>query len=384
MRKWWIGAALAASCVAQSARAQAPGNGALLPDPVPVAPCPPQGGQQFVPGPLTGGLAPPGPQNGLTLPADVPTAWGRGPIPESGAYLQLGGMGLMRERSGSAIVAMDGKQPVMTTHDVDPSYNWGGRVTFGYLYDDAAIELTGFYIPNQETSVTVNDPGRLTMPFINSPAGFTGPSGTGFLSHPDSTTLNLQTNLGDAELNYRWWSRAFTGVEGIVGLRYVNLQERAEITGADLQSGAVVGLPVNALSATYLARANNNMMMVQSGFEWNLPLWDCLSFGVIGKAAFGADYVTATDRLTNGFGNVGAIGTSNAWTWSSVYEVDAFFDLVQFEKMRIRLGYTAMFALHIAEGFQQVNFNLASQSGSVRDTGSIFFHGPLLEVQFFF
>src|SRR5690349_14618536 len=138
MRTWWIGAALAAMCVGQSAWAQSPPvGGGPLPDPVPEAPCPPQDvpGPKFMPGPLTGAAAPPGPGDALSLPADIPTAWGRGGIPESGAYLSLGGMGLMRERPGSGAIASNHFSEVLTTHDLDPAYHWGGRGTVGYLCD---------------------------------------------------------------------------------------------------------------------------------------------------------------------------------------------------------------------------------------------------------
>ena len=65
MKRWWIGAALAAMCVGQSAWAQyPPAGGGLLPEPAPVAPCPPQdGGQRFMPGPLPTASAPQGPQD---------------------------------------------------------------------------------------------------------------------------------------------------------------------------------------------------------------------------------------------------------------------------------------------------------------------------------
>jgi hypothetical protein len=384
MKKWWIGAAVAAMCVGQSVRAQdAPGG--ALPEPVPVAPCP--GNLDFLPGPLTGATAPPGPDTGLTLPADIPTAWGRGPMPESAAYFSLGGMGLMRQRPGGAVIAQVGQPPatvpVLTTNDLDPPYFWGGRATFGYLCDDAAIELTGFYLPEQSSSASFIDPGQLNLFFHKTPAGFQGPSGAGLLTRADAVVLDLKTSMGDAELNYRWWSRAFTGTEGILGFRYMNVQERADITAGSVTSGQASGLPPQQLEAIYMARANNNLLMAQTGFEWNLPLFKCLSLGVMAKGAFGADYITATTRVSNGAGFVGANARRDDWTYASTYEVNVFLDIVQFEKMRLRFGYTALWLVHVAEGFQQVNFDL-SQQPTIHDSGSIFYHGPMVELQFLF
>jgi hypothetical protein len=385
MKKWWIGAALAAMCVGQSALAQGQPGGGVLPDPVPVAPCPPgQGNLDFMPGPMTGSTAPRGPENCLTLPADIPTAWGKGPMPEEAAFLHVGAMALTRQRPGSGTVAEINDTTPLTTHNIDPDLALGGRATFGYLYDSSAIELTGFYIPQQETSVpSVNLPGQFGLFFFNTPANFTGPTGAGLLTRADTVTLNLRNSLGDAELNYRWWSRSDTGPEGIIGFRYMNMVDRASITASSAQSGSALGINPYELQATYLSRANNNLLMAQAGFEWNLRMTCWLMFGVTAKGAVGADYVDVTTRVSNGFGLVGANAKSDAWTWSTVYELDAFFDIVQFEKVRLRVGYTALWLVRVAEGFQQVTYDLSAQP-VVRSEGSIFYHGPMLELMFLF
>lgn len=398
MKTWWIGAALAAMCVGQVAWGQyPPAGGSLLPEPDPVAACPPQG-PPVTPGPLTGAVAPPGPGDALSLPAGIPTAWGKGPVPESGFYFHAGGMGLQRYRPGrTAIVLRDTTAlvnsvfvPVVRqttvaqdTHQIDPSFDWGGRATIGYLDDDAGLELTGFYLPEQDASSTVRDPGRLVLFFQNAPPAFTARHSVWL--HADSNTTSLQSSLGNVELNYRWWSRALTGFEGILGLRYMELQERARLTTADdLSVTDINGLPNPAQQASYMTRVHNHMLMPQTGFEWNLPIVSWLSFGIMGKAAWGANYVDVTTRLTRGDGFVGAEGRRANWSYTSVYEVNAFFDLVTLERMRIRAGYSALWAVHVDEALQQVHYDLSSQPGPRRDGGSIFYHGPMIEVQFLF
>ena len=69
---------------------------------------------------------------------------------------------------------------------------------------------------------------------------------------------------------------------------------------------------------------------------------------------------------------------------SGLYEINAFLDIVEFEKVRLRAGYATMWVLHIDEAFQQVNFNLATSPDQHRDSGSIFFHGPMIEVEILF
>ncbi len=384
MKTWWIGAAAAALCVGQSAWAQ------VLPEPAPEAACPApgQGGQQFVPGPLTGATAPPGPGDPLSLPPNIPTAWGLGPMAEEGVYVHLGAMGLMRERPGHAVVATDNGTVVQTTYDLDPSYYYGGRLTVGYMYDDAAIELTGFYLPQESTSASVVDPGHVMLPFINPPVLFQGGPGNSLFVAADRVTTTLQTSVGSAELNYRWWSRALTGVETIVGLRYFELDERGTILAddslsANLNNGGTTIDP-RTLQATYLSRADNHMLLAQTGFEWNYPIADWLSFGVMVKAGVGGDNADVTTRLTRGDDVVAFNNRRSDWNFTSLYEVNAFFDLVTLEKMRIRLGYTALWALNVEEALSQINFDLATQAGIKNTGGSVYFHGPMLEVQFLF
>jgi hypothetical protein len=443
MKKWWIGAVLAAMWVGQSAWGQSPPPGGLLPDPVPVAPCPPQGGP-FMPGPLTGAAAPAGPGDALSLPANVHTAWGQPGTPESGAYLSVGSMALMRQRPGGQSIATDalpngplinnsranspitvalqvseqlptGKE-VLNTHDIDATFSWGARVTLGYMYDDAAIEVTGFYLPAHDTSVGVSIPGSLALPFFdapnrpNGPLAFVGPSGIGLWTPADRATISLQTQLGDAELNYRWWSKIFGGIEGIFGFRYFELDERALITADDSLTGIAVfnpltgtlfnpasrnamnpvtgaiitnALPPSLLTATYLARASNHILMPQAGFEWNQPLGSWLTLGVTGKAGFGADELDVTTRLSSGTGFVGAQSRSSGWSYTSLYELDAYVDILALERVKVRIGYTAMWLLHVGEAFQQVNYDLSAPAMH-RDSGSVFFHGPMIEAQFLF
>jgi hypothetical protein len=398
MKTWWIGAAAAAMCVAQSAMAQTPPGGGVLPDPVPVAPCPPN--LDFMPGPMTSANAPPGPDTGLSLPADIPTAWGRGPVPESAAYLHLGALGLMRQDPGHGVIASldNASRPSLTTHDLDPDYAWGVRATFGYLCDDAAIEVTGFYIPEQDTTASVAALprpkfGQFTLPFTNLPANLPatveanllGPTSQGLLSRADSVTERLRSSLGDAELNYRWWSRAFTPVEGIFGFRYMNVQERASITADSTLTGNALGLGLApaSLVATDLARANNNLLLGQCGAEFNIPVTCWLYLGLMAKFAAGANYVEVTQRVSDGMGNLAISNKRDLWTYSSVYELDAFIDIVQFEKVRLRVGYNLLWVTHVAEGFQQFNSDL-SQGPTIHDGGSIFYHGPMIEAMFLF
>jgi hypothetical protein len=385
MKRWWIGAALAAMCVGQSAWGQQPpGDGGQIPEPAPVAPCPPQGPQLF-PGPLTGPNAPPGPGDALSLPASLPTAWGKGPMPESGCYFSIGSSGLQFQTPGHSLIALDQGRVVANTHDVDPPTQWGVRATLGYLYDDSAIELTGYYLPPVTTTSGFVDPGLVNVLFINPPSGFLGANGTSLFLGADAVNVSLQTSLGNAELNYRWWSRSTTSLEGIVGFRYVEVQERARVaTDASRTVEALTGIFDPTLQATYTSRTNNHLLMGQFGFEGNWPIKSWLSLGLMAKFAFGADDVDQTNRLQRGDGLVVNNFHNNHWTYSGLYEINAYLDLLVLDRLRIRGGWATMWIVHIDEAFTQIDRDLSATAIPHHDAGSIFFNGPMIEVQMLF
>src|SRR5262249_57917029 len=133
---------------------------------------------------------------------------------------------------------------------------------------------------------------------------------------------------------------AFTGCEGIVGFRYVEYQERAQI-GVDrgFLVASMTGFVDRTLQATYTSRVHNHMLMGQGGFEWNCPIFCWLSAGLIVKGAFGADDVDITKRLQRGDGLVRDEFRHNHWTPTSLTEINAFFDIVEFDKVHLRAGY---------------------------------------------
>jgi hypothetical protein len=299
-------------------------------------------------------------------------------------------MGLMRQRPGHTEVALreDTRREVLDTHDIDPEMNWGGRFTFGYLYDDAALEFTGFYVPEATTTVglaNVLTPGNFSSFFTHPPARFQGPDGLGLFTRTDSIALSLQTMMADAELNYRWWSRAFSGFEGIFGFRYVEYQERARIAAdRGLALAELIGITDRALQANYTSRVHNHMLMSQFGYEWTCPLACWLDAYVIAKFAFGADDVDITKKLARGDGAFIELDHHSHWTFTGLYEINAGFDIVEFDKVKLRAGYAFMWLVHMDQALQQINYNLATSSGQHNDNGSVFFHGPIIELQILF
>jgi hypothetical protein len=403
MTKWWIGAAVAAILWGQTAavRAQPPAAPAgLVPEPAPVAPCPPQL-PPAVPGPLTPGMAPPGPPNDLSLPATVPTAWQQGPVPESGFFLSAGAMALRRQRpeqkavfvsadnttdldTGFRPIGLRGVTPLLNFNQIIPDFSWGVRGTVGYLYDNAGLEVTGFYLPGTDDSISVANPGRLTLLFDNPPLGLEGDNGLWLQA--DFTQATLNAVFGSVEMNYRWWALSITGFEGILGVRYVDYNEKLSIFTDD--DGILIrdinGLPDPLRQATYLSRAHNHILAPQLGAEWFYPLCSWLSVGAMAKGAWGVNYIDVNTRVKRGDDYVGREGRRSDVTFSHLYEINGFFDLVMFDRMRLRAGYNVMWLVGVAEAIDQISYDLRVQPGPAQNSGSIFFHGPMVELQLLF
>src|SRR5262249_25718365 len=147
---------------------------------------------QLVPGPINPLMAPLGPPDTLSLPADHTGAFQleRNP-PESAWYAHYGALGLKRDHLSHVPIvynetlsggidafnpiianAIDKRQfpsPFFTERlplsRLEPSTFWGGRVTLGYLFDNEAIELTGFYIPPSTKHIETIGQGQLLVPF---------------------------------------------------------------------------------------------------------------------------------------------------------------------------------------------------------------------------
>jgi hypothetical protein len=238
MKTRWIGAAMAVCWLSLTATVRAqvppPNQGApLMPEPVPCS--------DAYPGPLNPLAAPMGPTEDLGLPPYIHHAFEdphQVPLEPKGVYLHLGSEGLMRQRFGHQPIALldndsrgldTGIPPrfnapvILDTNDIKTQYQWGPRATLGYLDKDNAIELTGFYLPENTTSATRVRPGRLSAYFFNAPLGFEGDNGI-FLQD-DIISASLRSTIGSAELNYRWWNKAQWGLEGILGVRYFDQQE---------------------------------------------------------------------------------------------------------------------------------------------------------------
>lgn len=390
MSKAWMGLALVVGLI---------GTPAVLaqhmPEPIPLGPS----SQKMVPGPITPQMAPPGPGMDLDIPAHIPGAfqcdWYD---PECKVFFHVGAQALSRRRPGHWPIAVidifnnldNGLPPTpgsLVTEDlsqVNPNYSWGPRLTVGLLRDSWAFELTGYYLAETHNTVVRSAPGQLTSFFVNPPLGFEG--NLGLWSQADAINTTLRTTLANGEANLRTFSKALSGVEGIIGVRYFDMQETLSIFTDD--EGLVLlnlGVPPDPLrQATYSARVHNRILAGQLGAEWqgNVNCW--LALGGWGKGAWGVNFVEEDFSLVRGDGRVGFDVSRNHIIWSQMYEIAGFAEIHMLERLRLRMGYNALWLLHVPVANQQVDFNLANPLGRRKDNGSVFYHGPMIEMQFLF
>jgi hypothetical protein len=420
MSRWWKGMAVVAAWLGlggagwaqpgYDGRIPSPVGAARMPEPAPCGPSQPT--PPLVPGPLTPQMAPPGPGPELSLPADHTSAFQCEDFAgEQACYASVGWMALQRSSLPRAPLAFRDLlpldtgiprpfgRPALDFRDIHPDFNSGVRATVGYLSDNNALELTGFYVfeatdrhrATNRGRGAVNR-GRLDAPFFNPPLGFEGDNGLWLQA--DRMDIALTSALGNVELNCRTWNIGIHGGDLILGVRYLNYRENFDFfTGDDdLTFPTIFGTPDPTRQATYTTRVRNQILAPQIGFEYTTPLpHNCcgchLSWIWLGweaKAAVGVNFIRFHNTLTRGDGFVGFDSVDNTIRLGQIYELGAFLDFHLLERARVRVGYNALWVVDVAKAPEQLDFNLANPVGRENTTGTTFFHGPLVELQLLF
>ena len=66
------------------------------------------------------------------------------------------------------------------------------------------------------------------------------------------------------------------------------------------------------------------------------------------------------------------------------YEVSAYVEFWVWERCRVKGGYMALWAVDLSTVTGSVDFNLANPQGRRFTDGSIFYHGPMVELELLF
>ena len=319
--------------------------------------------------------------------------------PEQACYFHLGYQGLMRQRvSGDFTIAVQDPQNLDTGNpppadapvlqrlaDLGSPFQSGVRATLGYVMgDNGTVEVSSFYVVQGKSAIAVADPGRIDSPFFNPPLGFEGDNGLWLQADRQSTTFT--SSLLEAEVNYRYSDPGITGADLIAGVRFTDLEEGLSTYTDDdgIQFPMTNGQPDPARVATYSVRTHNRLVGPQLGFEWDKACSQYFTVGFTAKGSLGVNFVDLNRQLVRGDGYIGFDASNNSVQFAQTYELNAFIDIQPLERLKIHIGYGAFWLVDIATTAGEYDFNLQNTSTVNNRTGSVFFHGPMAEIQFLF
>ena len=129
-------------------------------------------------------------------------------------------------------------------------------------------------------------------------------------------------------------------------------------------------------------------LALQFGGEYSTPIpleylgWIWLT-GMF-KTATGANFIDRNLALTRGDGFAGPTVSKPSVRLSGLSEMSGFVDIHILERLRIRAGYMALYGVNFSTAGAQVEYDLTSQGRRSTDRGSVFWHGPVAELQFLF
>jgi hypothetical protein len=258
--------------------------------------------------------------------------------------------------------------------------DYGLDITLGCRWcDGQAIEVSGFYMPKVSKQASVSRPGQLDGLFLNNPVNFEGDAGLWLQA--DRMVAQLESTIGSAEINYRCSPVIGYGLDLLVGVRYFYLRERFSVITDD--DGLTTGSdPTNV--ANYSVVTKNQIAAVQIGVDWEHPITRWLAFGWYAKAAGGANFLQVDVSLTRGDGLPGPEGSRRRTQFGYLFDGGLYLDWFICERARLRGGYNALLVGNVADAPSQLSFDLSSPIGQVKNTGTIFYHGPSLSLHLLF
>jgi hypothetical protein len=278
-----------------------------------------------------------------------------------------------------------GSPVAQTFNEITPNMAYGFGGTLGLLLGNESLELTGYYLFNRQSSTDRTSQGQLDALFTGTPLGFEGDNGLWLQADRVRTTMS--TTLWNIEMNYRWGNVGFPDCNLLFGVRYMEFRDGLRVyTGDDDVSFLDVnGQPDRARQATYNVQTWNRILAPQLGCDLTRQPCHWLSLGVMAKGAWGVDFSYTKFGLERGDGLIGfAVKRNNATVFTQLYELNAYLEFHLLERCRLRGGYIALWLVDLPMSQDQFDFNLTNPSGRKDTHGSVFFHGPMAELQFLF
>ena len=284
--------------------------------------------------------------------------------------------------------------PLLNLRDVNAPTTNGIRATLGYLMGNWALEVTGFYNFESSQAQEVRDavgclcrsfrPARLMAHFL---PGFEG--NNGLFLQADRVQVSFSNEIANSEINYRIWDTGINRTELILGFRYFYSKERLGIFADDeFFVRDIFGGVDPRRQATYASNVRNHLIALQLGGEYSTELPGHLFHGLwlstMFKSALGPNIVDRGLSLTRGDGLVGFNTHRTNVRFGGLTEAAAFLDIHLLERLRVRAGYQGLLGFNFATAGRQVQYDLRNQNAQKSDSNTVFWHGPVAELQFLF
>jgi hypothetical protein len=333
------------------------------------------------------------------------------------AFLDTG----LKPPSGSPVVGSFG--------DIPSPWAYGATATVGYLLGDFSLEASGFFQPWTSNSVarssasflpqvnaqaiaanggkpvavinnantgqviqgnTIPIPEDIVFPtyisniarldgfFFNPPPGFGG--NNGLWLQADTMQVRFRSALAGAEVNGRCFNTAFTGLDLLLGVRYLDVREQL---GFFTDDDGLLG-PDPTTTATYSVQTHSQIIAPQVGIEYQKMIVPGVALGIMGKGAWGPNIVSTDVSLVRGDGLVGFNTHTDHIQMSQVYELGAYIDIYMLERARLRMGYNGLWLVNVPTALSTFDYDLSHTNGTGSHHGHVTYQGPRIELQFLF
>jgi hypothetical protein len=290
----------------------------------------------------------------IVLLAVVGTAHG-GALPQADAvwYASAEALGLQLDggaRDNTPIV-IDSltDAPLLSTGDVNYPMAVGPRLTLGRTVGDChAFEMVYFGLQQWDTSRTVTGDNDLAIP------GALGLASLDFFN-VDELTASNRASLNNVEANL--WRRLGGGSFCVMaGFRYLDLDERFVIQGADSDTGA----------SRYRIGTQNDLFGGQVGGRYRRCFGPGSLFGVeaVGKAGVFGNAASSSQLVTD-FDNTSSLRdvSTSAGQAAFVGDIGLTALLRLTDSLQFRIGYTMIWVEGIARSANQLDFTDDADSG---------------------
>jgi hypothetical protein len=273
------------------------------------------------------------------------------------------------------VIPPPGTPASITFANIPTPLNWGPRFSTGISFGQSTIEAIGYFLLPTSGLFESTDVSKIDLLFgsFPPPVGFGG----NLWSQADFVRIRHELMLGDGQINFRYQRQPW--LEWIAGLRYMYLEERINIFVDD--DGKLVPPPITARQVNYGVKTQNNFVAGQLGFGIENRLVPIFSLNFEAKGAAGANFVHVEQRLDRGDQFPGPSGKRDTIIPSALADLNLFATLYFGNNIRLRGGYNAMWFINVPQAHQQINFNPAIAGGTVNNNGTIFLHGPMVELQ---